>query len=488
MKKRRPIFFAIFLTLGILIVVVHHCKAEGWNPNDGDPWTPPDWAESTFEPPVGSVPPSHPQPTPCPSQEDLRGASTAVPTDSVETPDPSYIPMEAVPDGAYLFDVTYRYGLYSFALNDSQSVGLSSSSGGNYYSGYALPWPFNTDTLLQNDYDLKSFRSFTGTNVAISSLPLRTHGVYLNMQLTPNYAFTCDHNLDINLQWKCTPALIYPTNQSDLAIFEQVMPSPMDLYDMGVRLFVRFTTSTNRYLYETFDYKFRDLDKIKFTLNLDFLQTGETLSDLRLALVINWFPLNNPVYYQFYNYYQQNNITPSYYPTWKFSPTGNCLIRVIPNEDQTVKKSWLKSLLDSLFKPSYQNIKDIIDDYVFDPSGTSTTADHILDFREVLYNLFLEDTEDAQIVIPSIDIPLPNNNTAHILDGYTFNLSQFYNGSASGGTPQRPPFATLISGVRTITSCLIGSLFFASLWEIFVTVFGLYKWSGVYSDTEDDDS
>lgn len=485
--KKRSIRWAIFLVVGIIAAIISkHCKAEdAWDPLSGDPWQPPEWIVSEAPMPTATPEPT-PEPTEdlpaaLPTQGNLRGASTAVPTEVAMTPYPSYVPVYAIDNSLYNFKLLINYGRYSWTPSDSRRIYVVSnfSSINSYYLSLDNLYVYGSMVgTVSSNQSLKSTYFYNNTQTTVNDLSTRYHGVFLGLVLESNNKVIGNtYNGNLSFNWRSTLDLVIPSNSDDLSIFQAVGANASNLENTNVYVQVRVRTTKSQYLMYDYNINLAQLfTDFSIPIDTDSFADDEYLHTVYVTMLVNWIPESNPVYKSYLDYYTVNNITPSYYPTMNFTPLSNLSVRLVITEDQQVKKSWLKSALDWLFIPDPTMLSNLFSSSLGDPNtGGSYLA---LGMRQTLYNHVLStDTPHAILNLPTIDIPL-NNHSYRIFDGYTFDLTQFYNGTGDS----RPPLATLIEAVRFIMTALMFSAFFQSLWSITCAVFGLHWWSGTSSE------
>lgn len=488
--KKRSIRWAVFLVVGIICTILSRfcskANAEDeWDPLSGDPWEPPEWIVSEAPMPTATPEPTQDPANAEPVQGNLRGSATAVPTAAVHTPLPTDEPLDmAAPDLAYRFKAYFDIGSFSWSNSTPNRVYLTSYRNGvDSRYGDLTPWPIFTDSIatsiLSTNGNFKNYYETMYSDVSMNTLSLRYNGVYTSMYLLPRGTIDNTYQMKISLLWLSSLLdLNYPSNANDQAIYDAVQPD--DLAYCPVHVFCVITTSSNR----VFDYEttFAVSDLIlgvSIPIPTDQFLDNDTLASISINLVFNWPPQSNSVIQQFNDYYSANGLTPSYYPTFNYRSASKLKVKVILEEPKEVSKNFISRFFNWLFIPDSQMLSNLFSSSLGDPNtGGSYLA---LGMRSTLYNhLLSSETPNAVISLPQIDIPL-NGNSYRIFNGYSFNLTEFYNGS-SGTQGERPPLATLMQAVRFIMTALMFSAFFQSLWAITCGVFGLHWWSGASSE------
>ncbi|MCR4718793.1 MAG: hypothetical protein K5768_04100 [Firmicutes bacterium] len=474
MKTRSKIWL-VFLIVGIICAIITRCKnakAEGWDPWSGDPWQEPSWL--TSEDPFDSPAPL-PSPTPKPDPSNgLRGTGEGEGT-------------RGVPNDGQYGNVRYKAGYWTRLMNGNQAtIRWKDVWGGStvFNPTGTNPWCLfiNDGTLIQNQV-FENTRSYTNTNgIYPGNTDASDAGIDFSVTYAPNSAevlnnemqfeFSCRWNVSASLEADPNAAYTFEDLNINYSEFQNYVPVTV------FYLFCYNDNGTDKYLWIRDDIWLNDLASYSHTFNSSDIPDDLYIKSVTVHIVVNYDSYKNYIVNLVKSWYY--NYDPTLvnipYPQIVYNAKNviNAKLKITYTENAK-NRSWLLRVLQSLFLPDPDQMADIFNSFLGDPSVGGSSI--VIGMREILYNHMTDNNNAGEAIInmPEINIPLGNNNTAHIFDGYTFNLTEFYNGN----TIQSGAFRTLTRGVQFIISALMFSAFFQSLWSMISHIFGLHLWQGV---------
>lgn len=472
--KTRSKIWLVFLIVGIICAIITRCKnakAEGYDPWSGDPWQEPAWltSEDPFDSPA---PLPTPSPKPDPSNG-LRGEGEGEGS-------------RGVPNDGQYGTVRYKAGYWSRLTSGTQAtVRWRDVWGGvtTFNPNSTNPWLlFISDGTAITNQVFENNKSYTNTNGVIGTADAEDAGIDFSVTYNPQSAevlnnemqfkFSCRWNFQVSLEPDPAAPYLFTDLNINYSNFERNIP-------VTVFYVIRYTDNgTDKYEWIRDDVFLQDLESYSYTFDSSDIPDDLYIKSITVHIVVNYDCSRNYIYNLvnewYYNY--DPTLTHLFYPQIKYNALNviNAKLKITYTENAK-NRSWLLRLLQSLFLPDPDQMADIFNSFLGDPSVGGSSV--VIGMREILYNHMLDhdSTEQAVLSMPAIDIPLGNNQTAHIFNGYEFNLTEFYNGPFQHSSP----FRTLTRGVQFVISALMFSAFFQSIWSMVSHIFGLHLWQGV---------
>lgn len=495
--KKRSIIWAVILIAGIACTIARRCKAEGYDPWSGEPWQPPSWDFGTPEPYITPSPdPTYLPELPEPS-EDLRGGGS-----SGQRSEDGYTfdTREAIDLDGLRGTLTYVAGTYRYTYARSTLYLTYGSNWGGTTQTFNMsnsnpPWISYT-AVTGTNYNNQTFGSakplpYTNSVFAFDQNP-SLEGIAVLMRYAPNNQEVWDNNMHIThrLQWDIDMSTPGIAQNAPYTLDEIVDYLPdEDTIDVLCTVFYQIVPLSGQASWVSTNIHLDDLRNYEYDLDLSYLPDGTTIKWINVSIVINYYEESNPWVWATKNWYFRNSReTPAnqfVYPTVTFSPQNTLSTKfTISYTEKAKDRSWLSRLISGIFVPDSDRIREIILGAVA-PTDSAGIAD-LITFREQLYDHIAASTGDAVLTVPAINVPIGNGQTAHIFDGYSINLTEFYTNFGISTGPQR--ISTLLEAAQFIISCLLFSGFFASLWAIVTRIFGLNLFAGVHGEdpVEDD--
>lgn len=496
--KKRSIIWAVILIVGIACTIAQRCKAEGYDPWSGDPWQPPSWDFGTPEPYITPSPEPSSMPE-LPEASEIRGGGSS---GMRSEEDPYLDTRESIDQDGLKGTISYAAASYSYVYgrttlylyylsawgSHSQTVNMTSQNS---------PWA-TYNAVYATTYDNSTFgraKSLPNTNTvfAFDQNP-SLEGIVVMMRYTPNNAEIWNNQMNVihRLQWdvrSTTPGIPANAPYTLDEMLDYYTTSDTDDTDSTCTVFYQIVPLEGQAIWQSKTVSLDELRDYQYNLDFSLLPDGITIKWVNISVVINFFPAANPwVRATQYWYLANSPSTPKnqyIYPSITFSPSNSLSTRfTIDYTEKAKDRSWLSRLISGIFVPDPDRIRGIIMGAIADEDSAGI-AD-LITFREQLYDHIAASTGDAVLTIPAINVPIGENQTAHIFDGYSFNLTDFYENF--GFRPEGQRVSTLLEAVQFILSCLLFSGFFASLWAIVTRIFGLNLFAGVHGEdpVEDD--
>lgn len=482
--KRRSKIWLIFLIVGVVCTIITRCrnaKAEGYDPWSGDPWQPPEWLTSE-DPFLSPAPLETPSPSEAPSDGQKGASGEGGRSESLPGTDTT----RGVPNDGQYGNVRYKAGYWTRLMNNNQAtIRWKDVWGGTttFNPNGTNPWCLfiNDGTLIQNQV-FENTKSYTNTNgVYPGNTDASDAGIDFSVTYSPNspevlnnemqFEFSCRWNIQASLEADPNAAYTFEDLNINYSDFQNYIP---------VTVFYLFRYNDNeidKYLWIRDDIWLNDLASYSYTFNSSDIPDDLYIKSVTVHIVVNYDNsknyIVNLVKSWYYNY--DPTLVNLPYPQIVYNARNviNAKLKITYTEIAK-NRSWLLRLLQSLFLPDPDAMADLFNSYLGDPSVGGSSV--VIGMREILYNHLLDNqsTQDAVLTLPAINIPMGDRNI-HLFDGYSFNLTEFYNGTAGSSSP----FRALTSAVQFIFSALIFSAFFQSLWSMVSKIFGLHLWQGV---------
>ena len=474
MKTRSKIWL-IFLIVGIVCAIITRCKnakAEGYDPWSGDPWQEPAWltSEDPFDSPA---PLPTPSPKPDPSNG-LRGEGEGEGT-------------RGVPNDGQYGTIWYKAGRWSRSMAGTYAAIYWRDVWGGFDSinpNSVNPWFLNINDGSQfTDYVFENSKSYPNTSGVFTGSPdAMDSGIDFSVSYYPHstevlnnemqFTFSCRWSLDATLEEDVNAAYTFEDLNINYSDFQNYIP-------VTVFYLLQYNDNgTTKNLWIRDDIWINELLSYSYTFDTSDIPDGAYITSITVHIVVNYDRtknyIANLVKAWYYDY--DPTIVNIPYPQIQYNGKGamNAKLKVAYTENAK-NRSWLLRALQSLFLPDPDQMADIFNSFLGDPSVGGSSI--VIGMREILYNHMLaaDNTSQAIINMPAINVPLGNNQTAHIFDGYSFNMTEFYNGTQG----ESSVFRTLTRGVQFVISALMFSAFFMSLWSMVTHIFGLHLWQGV---------